>query len=70
LPGIVILLVKSWRDGGLKKACQPHIGGSLRLAALHADHARRSPMSIKCANKALIALCVTLAITLVLMVYA
>ena len=42
----------------------------MRLAAPHADHARRSPMSIKWANKALIALCVTLAITLVLMVYA
>ena len=37
---------------------------------MHADHAWRSPMSIKWANKALIALCLTLAITLVLMVYA
>jgi hypothetical protein len=42
----------------------------VRLAALHADHAWRSPMRIKWANKALIALCLTLAITLVLMVYA
>ena len=64
------MLVKLWLDGDLKKAWQPRIEGSFRLAALHADHARRSPMSIKWANKALIALCVTLAITLVLIVYA
>jgi hypothetical protein len=35
------------------------------MAALHADRAWRSPMRIKWANKALIALCLTLAITLV-----
>ena len=54
----------------LEKGMSATYWGSLRLAAPHADHARRSPMSIKWANKALIALCVTLAITLVLMVYA
>ena len=41
-----------------------------RFGYLSRQAVEQPPMSVKWANKALIALCLTLAITLVLMVYA